>query len=323
MSLLIFIGLSLAAAACLLLCRQQPGDRPSGRKRRSAPELESRLKRDGASRPVPHRMACAVPLQPPQGGQWDGSPYTPLQPPVFSIRSLGKSYRDAAGSTVRVLDGVEGDIGEGVTAILGPSGQGKSTLLNLLGGLDVPTTGSICYRGQPIPTAEGPALRVFRAERIAWIFQDLNLIGHLTAEENVALPLLCRGVGRSQALKVARKNLELVGLSRLSRQRPALLSGGERQRVAIARAFSSGADVILADEPTGSLDPDNAGPVMQMFQQLAHASGRPVVLVTHNHDLARRYCDRLLRLTPDGLVSVPGGEDRVCIRGPFVPRRKR
>jgi ABC-type lipoprotein export system ATPase subunit len=235
-----------------------------------------------------------------------------LSPPVpaalFSLRGVCKAYREPSGKAVVVLDGVNLDFHPGVTGLLGPSGQGKSTLLNLLGGLDVPDRGVVRFRGWPLPGVENAVLRGHRAKRISFMFQDCNLISHLTVEENAALPLLCRGVRRHDALELARRNLRLVGLHEVLRRRPAQLSGGQRQRVAVARAFTSEADVILADEPTGALDPGTAEPVMQLFSRLARLSGRPVILVTHNEDLALRYCDHLLRWTDKGIEDVTPAE---------------
>jgi ABC-type lipoprotein export system ATPase subunit len=248
-----------------------------------------------------HERGGPAPAVPPRPAR--GAVDTPPQP-LFTLRDIFKVYREPSGREVVVLDGLRLDIHEGVTGILGPSGQGKSTLLNLLGGLDVPDEGTISYRGRPLPGREGPGLRAYRAERVSFVFQDCNLISHLTAEENAALPLLCRGVPRGEALRRARRSLALVGLENLAGRRPAQLSGGQRQRVAVARAHTSPAEVILADEPTGALDPTTAEPVMEVFSRLARWSGRPVILVTHNEELARRYCDRLLRWTEHGLEDV-------------------
>jgi lipoprotein-releasing system ATP-binding protein len=146
-----------------------------------------------------------------------------------------------------------------MTAIIGPSGRGKSTLLNLLGGLDPVYEGVIRFRGVELPKEEGTALRTYRGEKIGFVFQELNLITHLTATENVALPLLCRGAKRAEAMEKARKNLRCVGLEERADQRPAL-SGGERQRVAITRAFTTDAEFILADSrPAHSTRATRAG----------------------------------------------------------------
>ncbi len=243
-------------------------------------------------------LAETVPLPLPRTG-----PRRKPAAPLFALRAVSKSYREPSGREVPVLHGVNLDFLAGVTGILGPSGQGKSTLLHLLGGLDVPDEGIIFYRGEALPEAEGPALRAYRGRRVSFVFQDLNLVTHLTAEENAALPLLCRGVGRGEALAQARQNLERVGLGELAGRLPAQLSGGEKQRVAIARAFTADADVTLADEPTGSLDAATGAAVMRAFRDLARLHNRPVILVTHDEALAQRFCDRLVRCTPHGFVE--------------------
>ena len=221
---------------------------------------------------------------------------------LFELRDVSKSYRDANGRSVQVLRNVNLTIMDrAITGLLGPSGQGKSTTLNLLGGLDSPDSGEICFRGSPLVTLDEEALRHYRAECISFIFQDLNLVTHLNVLENAALPLLLRGAPWKEAVERARVFVDAVDLAHLGHRRPNALSGGERQRVAIARAFTNDTEVILADEPTGSLDPDTAGRVMDLFCELAHERRRPIVLVSHNHDLLRRYCDRIVYCTPDGL----------------------
>lgn len=243
--------------------------------------------------------SATVPLPLPRMGMRRRAPV-----PLFALRAVSKSYPEPSGRLVPVLRCVNLDLFPGVTAILGPSGQGKSTLLHLLGGLDVPDHGVIFYRGEPLPEAEGAALRAYRGRHVSFVFQDLNLVTHLSAEENAALPLLCRGIGRGEALARARQNLALVGLAELAGRLPAQLSGGEKQRVAIARAFTADADVTLADEPTGSLDAATGAAVMRAFRDLALLHNRPVVLVTHDEALATRYCDRLVRCTPCGFAEV-------------------
>ena len=240
-------------------------------------------------------------------------PRRPSDAPVLiELRDVARAYVDAAGETVLAVQNASLRVREGeLLGIIGPSGQGKSTLLNVIGGLDSPTSGDVLVRGEPLPRGESEALRRYRAEQISFVFQDLNLVTHLTAEENAALPLVCRGVARKEALARARHNLGLLGLGDLLHRRPSQLSGGQKQRVAIARAFTSPAPIVLADEPTGSLDPRTAREVMDAFHELCKLGGggrrRTVVLVTHNTSLARRYCDRVVRCTTDGLVEVEDG----------------
>jgi ABC-type lipoprotein export system ATPase subunit len=222
---------------------------------------------------------------------------------LFRIAEVEKVYRDSSGEPVRgfLLSGQELEIAAGVTALLGQSGVGKSTLLGLLGGLDVPSSGEILFRETPLPPVESAQLRLHRSAHVSVVFQSLNLVTHLSALENAALPLLIRRVPYKEAIARARARLEEVGLKADQMDRlPAHLSGGQQQRVAVARAFTAESQVILADEPTGSLDPQTAQGVMQVFRDLVDRTGRPVILVTHNEELARQYADRIVRLTPDG-----------------------
>ena len=181
-----------------------------------------------------------------------------------------------------------------MTAVVGPSGEGKTTLLNILAGLMPPSQGVVRFRGKPVPYAQDGPLRRFRAYQVAMVFQELNLLSQLTVLENAAFPLLCQGRRRSEALAAAQANLAYVGLGELLGRRPHQLSRGQKQRVAVARAFTSGAELIAADEPTGSLDPESAQGVMESFRSLASRLGGSVLLVTHDHQLAYRYCDRVL-----------------------------
>lgn len=215
-------------------------------------------------------------------------------PPVFSVRDLTKRYLTGGEETL-ALRRVNLTIEDGLTAIVGESGEGKSTLLNILGGLMAPTEGEVTFRGRFVNFDDEDALRRYRTWSIAWVFQDLNLISHLSAVENAALPLICRGMSRTKALSIAWENLDRVGMASLMGRYPHQLSRGQKQRVAIARAFTSDAEVILADEPTGSLDIRTAEGVMRAFYELAQHRGKPVVLVTHNPELAHQYCDRIVR----------------------------
>jgi putative ABC transport system ATP-binding protein len=147
-------------------------------------------------------------------------------------------------------------------------------------------------------------LRRYRSRCVAWVFQDLNLIAHLNVVENAALPLLCRGWKRRAALAVAKRYVEQLGLADWACHYPHQLSRGQKQRVAIARAFASDAQVILADEPTGSLDPATADSVLEAFRDLSEETGKPVVLVTHDQERARQYADRILLCKAGQLIEV-------------------
>lgn len=225
--------------------------------------------------------------------------------PVFSIRGLRKDYPGPAGQVTAVCN-INAEIGAGLTAIVGPSGGGKTTTLNCIGGLDAPTGGQVWFYGTRLDFDNAAAMQRFRGAGVAWVFQELNLITHQTVAENVALPLLCRGIGRRDALVVARGMLEVLGIAHLADRSREQLSRGQQQRAAIARAFTSDAAVVLADEPTGSLDPETAETVMQIFRGMSHSEGKPVVLATHNHELAWKYCDRVLLCTADGLRDLTG-----------------
>lgn len=170
-------------------------------------------------------------------------------------------------------------------AIIGPSGSGKTTLLALLAGLGIPDTGSVTFQGRSTAELDRDALRL---EHISVIYQNFNLFSHLTALENAAYPLYLRGVKKKEAESTARETLLTVGLSEDQFQRrPNMLSGGEQQRVAIARALSSGAQVLLADEPTGNLDGENSRNVVELLAELAHQKGYCVIVVTHDMAIAK------------------------------------
>jgi ABC-type lipoprotein export system ATPase subunit len=238
--------------------------------------------------------------------------------PACSLRHVRKVYPDGEGGVV-ALDDVNMDIGAGFTGIVGPSGEGKSTLLNLIGGLDTPTSGDVFVFGKPLAYEDSAAMRAHRATTVAPVFQEMNLISHQTAQENAALGLLCRGESRRKAMAAAMQNLELLDIAHLAKRYPSQLSRGQQQRVAIARALTSNAPIILADEPTGSLDPDTAEVVMREFRKLSKRTGKPVVLVTHNHTLAHRYCDQVLECGRNGLRDVTGQHEHSQVGGQGQP----
>ena len=194
------------------------------------------------------------------------------------------SYRYPGGSRY-ALDGISGTFSAGkLYAVIGPSGSGKSTLLSLMAGLDRPTEGSLQLNGSDYRSLN---LDRCRRQEIAMIFQAFQLFPLLTVLENVCFPLEANGVKQKEAKAKAKELLTSVGISEEQHQRyPANLSGGEQQRVAIARALSSGAGIILADEPTGNLDTANGNQVMEILLRLAHEEGRCVIVVTHDMDIA-------------------------------------
>lgn len=219
--------------------------------------------------------------------------------PVVELSNVHKVYH--LGEPVPVLDGVSLTIQEGTfTAIMGPSGSGKSTLLNLIGCLDRATTGTLHVAGQDV-TVLGEADRTrLRGEAIGFVFQTFNLMPKLTALENVALPLVFQGWRRENRTDRAGSLLEKVGLADRVNHRPSELSGGQRQRVAIARALVNEPVLVLADEPTGSLDSETGRRIMGLFQRL-HEAGNTVVMVTHEQHIAG-HAERIVHML-DGKIE--------------------
>lgn len=210
---------------------------------------------------------------------------------ILQIEQLSKSFpHPGSGEPVHVLSDLNLAVGDGETAaIVGQSGSGKSTLLSLMAGLDRPTEGTLRLRGENLPELSEEALTRFRAENIGIVFQQFHLMAHLTALENVVLPL---EMARSRdAQSHARTALEQVGLSHRETHFPHQLSGGECQRVAIARALVIQPALLLADEPTGNLDQQTGEQVSDVLFDLVAKQGMTMVLVTHNQELARR-CTR-------------------------------
>ena len=222
---------------------------------------------------------------------------------LVELVGVSRKYR-FGDSIVTALDGLDLTIAKGsFVGIIGRSGSGKSTLLNILGGLDRPTRGELLVDGTPLHRRKSDGLATYRRETVGFIFQSFNLINHLTAEENVAMPLRLAGdLGFFERRRKAKELLEEVGLTGRTGHKPSELSGGERQRVAIARSLANDPQLLLADEPTGNLDSKTAVEIMSMIQDL-HKKGRTVILVTHDQEQAERYCDRVIVLE-DGKVKL-------------------
>src|SRR5688572_26420101 len=201
---------------------------------------------------------------------------------MLELVAATKTYQQGR-RTVEAVRGVSlrVDAGEFVV-ITGPSGSGKSTLMHLLGALDTPTTGQALFRGDDLQTMSDRQRAKLRRERIGFVFQAFNLLPTLTADENVALPLLLAGVGRAAASKRAAAALDRVGLGRRAGHFPEELSGGEMQRVAVARALVAEPEAVLCDEPTGNLDSASARDVLALLRELPAAGKRCVVMVTHD-----------------------------------------
>jgi ABC-type lipoprotein export system ATPase subunit len=202
---------------------------------------------------------------------------------------------------VKALRGVDFSIGEGeFVAIVGPSGCGKSTLLQLLGALDRPTSGTLLYCGISLPDHPNPA--AYRARQVGFIFQAFHLLPTFTAAENVQIPMFEIDRSASERRNHAFELLKLVGLDHRLDHFPSKLSGGERQRVAIARSLANGPSLLLADEPTGNLDSENAQSVLNLLIRLQQEQGRTMVLVTHDATIAER-AGRILRMIDGRIVA--------------------
>lgn len=227
---------------------------------------------------------------------------------LVEVKDICKIYNPGENE-VRALDHVDVTIEENeFVAIIGHSGSGKSTLMNMLGCLDVPTSGSYFLHGQDVSSMTDDELSDIRNKEIGFIFQGFNLIPNLTAEENVELPLIYRGVGRRERRELAQAALKKVGLEHRMKHKPSEMSGGQQQRVAIARAIAQAPPVILADEPTGNLDSGSTKEIMDILRQL-HREGRTVILITHDNEIAAQ-AKRVIRIR-DGRVEedvVLGGE---------------
>ncbi len=209
------------------------------------------------------------------------------------LKKVTKTY-EKGGRVIQVLEDVDLRIEAGeAVSVVGPSGCGKSTLLHLLGTLDRPTSGDIQYDGRSFSSASKQERDALRNQMMGFVFQFHHLLPEQTAKGNVAMPLLIRGLKKKEAYPRALELLEQVGLSERADHRPGELSGGEQQRVAIARALVADPGLILADEPTGNLDPKTASEVFECFMGLNSSLGSTLVVVTHSLELAARFPRRL------------------------------
>ncbi|MGI6040264.1 MAG: ABC transporter ATP-binding protein [Eubacteriales bacterium] len=219
---------------------------------------------------------------------------------LIFLDNVYKIYGEGLGSEVRALNGVDLSIDRGeFVAIVGTSGSGKTTMMNILGCLDIPTYGDYVLNGELVSELEDTELSRIRNREIGFIFQGFNLIPELTAIENVELPILYSGIKGSRR-ELAMDALRRVGLEDRARHRPSEMSGGQQQRVAIARALTTKPPIILADEPTGNLDSKNGEQVMEILREL-HSEGSTVVLITHDGTIAR-MADRIIRLLDGKIV---------------------
>lgn len=220
---------------------------------------------------------------------------------LIEIRDIYKIYNPGENE-VRALDGINLTVEHGeFLAIVGQSGSGKSTLMNMLGLLDVPTSGTYTLDGVNVANMTDDELSEIRNKQIGFIFQGFNLIPSLTAVENVELPLVYRGMKKDERNKLALEALERVGLSHRLDHLPKQMSGGQQQRVAIARAVAARPPIILADEPTGNLDSHSGVEVMKILHEL-HEEGRTVILITHDNDIANE-AQRVIRIQDGQIIS--------------------
>jgi len=223
-----------------------------------------------------------------------------MSDPLIRVSHLFKSVQDSSG-TLDILRDIDFTLSARETAaIVGASGSGKSTLLSIMAGLDTPSRGTVWLAGQDLFTLDEDARAQWRARHLGFVFQSFQLLSHLTALENVILPLELSGVAGARS--AAREMLERVGLGQRLNHTPRVLSGGEQQRVALARAFVVQPDILLADEPTGSLDHATGAQVMDLMLDLNRERGTTLVLVTHDSALAAR-CDRRLQIDAGQLVA--------------------
>lgn len=224
--------------------------------------------------------------------------------PLMGLARVSKAYRQAAGS-VQALRDVQLLLHPGeLVAVTGPSGSGKSTLLNLCGLIDTPDEGEMAFAGHPLAGQDETSRALLRRAHIGFVFQNFNLIPVMSARENVEYPLFLLGVPAAESRTRAEAMLARVGLGDFTRQRPDRLSGGQRQRVAIARAVVKSPRLVIADEPTASLDSTNARQVVTLMRELAHEHRTAFLIATHD-DRLTPHCDRVLALA-DGVIRPQG-----------------
>jgi putative ABC transport system ATP-binding protein len=206
---------------------------------------------------------------------------------LLSMRDINKDYIQGK-NTVKVLNEVSLDVEEGeYLAIMGPSGSGKTTLMNIIGYLDVPTSGNYSFDGEEFSGAKDNKLAEVRNKKIGFVFQKYYLLPKLTALDNVALPLLYRGISKKERNKMAAEALKMVGLEDRMNFYPNQLSGGQCQRVSIARAIAGNPKLILADEPTGALDTNSGNQIMEIFRDL-NEKGSTIIMITHESEIAKK-----------------------------------
>ena len=224
------------------------------------------------------------------------------QQPIIEVKNIRKEY-PLEDETVVALKRINLNVNRGeICCIFGTSGPGKSTLLNQLAGMEKPTRGCVYIGGVPISKLEEEKLAAFRQKHIGFVFQAYNLLPNLTATENVAMPLMFRGVPKARREAIAREMLKRVGLSHRLDHFPSQMSGGQQQRAGIARAFVTRPEVVFADEPTGNLDSATTVEIMQMICDFAEQFHQTIILVTHDPEMAA-YAHRIVKLIDGEIVS--------------------
>lgn len=221
---------------------------------------------------------------------------------LIDIKNLRKVYK-LGHEKVVALEEINLSIRRGeICCILGTSGSGKSTLLNMMAGLEKPSKGQVLIGGKDIVRFDERRLALFRQKNVGFVFQSYNLMGGNTALENVAMPLMFRGMDRDQRERIARQSLREVGLGNRANHRPTQMSGGQQQRVGIARAFVSSPKIVFADEPTGNLDSKTTIEVMELMVNKSRENRQTFILVTHDNEIAE-YADRIVTLVDGRIIS--------------------
>ena len=234
--------------------------------------------------------------------------------PILQVKDLRKIYQMGTEKVV-ALDRINLDIYAGeICCIFGTSGSGKSTLLNMLAGMEKPTHGNVSILGRDIVHMTEKQLAVFRQNYLGFIFQSYNLLPGSTAAENVAMPLMFRGMSKKKREKIAKELLKMVGLEKREDHYPSQMSGGQQQRVGIARAFITKPRIIFADEPTGNLDTKTTEEVMKMISDFARRFDQTIVLVTHDPEMAR-YATRIIHMVDGNIVEDSGHHDETETEG--------
>ena len=228
--------------------------------------------------------------------------------PIIQVRKLYKVY-PVGEERVFALNGVDLTIYEGeFCAIVGTSGSGKSTMLNMLAGLEKPTKGEVIIDNHHIERMTESELVAFRRDNVGFIFQSFNLLGTMNAVENIALPLTFRGESKAVREQKAKEMLDLVGLTSQMNHKPTQMSGGQQQRVGVARALVVDPKIIFADEPTGNLDSRTSAEVMELMQKVVREQGKTLVMVTHDRHLAG-FADRIFHIIDGKIVKIENGAE--------------